>query len=124
MVGVEVLCAVLLRLHGAHVAQPGPFGHDRSALLTDVVVAQLALAGENAEPTQRLLTPAAAPLTVLPAAAFGPFPLHVQQLRLQLPETGIIANAAIGFAWSNPKSHLCLFITATTTLQSLGSVAW
>lgn len=78
---------VLLRLLGAHVAQPGPLGHHRSALLTDVVVAHLALAGENTEATQRLLTPAAAPLAVLPAAAFGPFPLHVQQLRLQPPES-------------------------------------
>lgn len=54
-----------------------------------MVVADLALAGEKAEPAQRLLTPAAASLTVLPAAMFGPFSLHVQQLRLQLPEMGI-----------------------------------
>lgn len=81
---------VLLRLFGAHVAQPGPIGYDCSALLTDIVVAHLALVGENAQTAQRLLTPAAASLTVLPAAAFGPFPLHIKQLRFQLPETGII----------------------------------
>lgn len=77
----------LLRLFGADAAQPGAVGEDGSAALTHVVLAHLALAGESAQDAHGLQTPAAAALTVFAAAAFGPFPLHVQELQLQLSDS-------------------------------------
>lgn len=76
-----------LRLFCTHGAQPGSFGEDRPALAAHVVVANLTLAGGSGQPTERLQASATAALTVLPAAALGPFPLHIQQLALQTPET-------------------------------------
>lgn len=73
----------LLRLFGADAAEPGAVGRDASAALTHVVFAHLALAGEQAEDAHGLQAPAAAALAVFAAAAFGAFPLGVQQLHLQ-----------------------------------------
>lgn len=77
----------LLRLFGTHTAQPGSFGEDCSAFVAHLVIAHLTLAGENSQSSQRLLTSATTPLTVSSTATFRPFPLYVQQLCLQLPET-------------------------------------
>lgn len=77
----------LLRLFGTHAAQPGSFRKNCSAVAAHVVIAHLTLAGENSKSTERLLTSATTVLTVSPTATFGPFPLHIQQLCLQLPET-------------------------------------
>lgn len=51
------------------------------------MVAHLALAGEDAQDAHGLQAPAAAARTVFAAAAFGAFPLHVQQLHLQLSDS-------------------------------------
>lgn len=77
----------LLRLFGTHTAQPGSFGEDCSAVSTHVVITHLTLAGENSQSAQRRLASATTPLTVSSTATFCPFPLHIQQLCLQLPET-------------------------------------
>lgn len=74
----------LLRLFGADAAQPGAAGEDGSAALTHFVLAHSALIGENAQNAHGLQAPATAALTVFAAATFGTFPLHVQQLQLQL----------------------------------------
>lgn len=75
----------LLRLFGADAAQPGAVG-DGSAALTHVVFAHLALAGENVQDAHGLQAPAAGALAVFATAAFGAFPLRIQQLCLQLSD--------------------------------------
>lgn len=77
----------LLQLFDTHTAQPGSFGQDCSAVVTHMVIAHLTLAGGKTQSTQRLLASATTVRAVSSTATFGPFPLHIQQFRLQLPET-------------------------------------
>lgn len=98
----------LLRLFGADAAQPGAVGEDGSAALTHVVFAHLALAGENAQDAHGLQAPAAAALTVFAAAAFGAFPLHVQQLHLQLSDPNRRQNALMMLE-GNVNTQNCVY---------------
>lgn len=75
-----------LRFFGTHVAQPGSIGQDHLAVATYDVIAHLTLAGKNSQSAQRLQASATAMLTVFFAGTFGPFPLNILQLCLQLPE--------------------------------------
>lgn len=81
---------------------------DASAALTHVVVANLALAGENAQDAQGLQAPAAAARTVFAAAAFGALPLHVLQLHLQLPDGIRGRKDSTAGRWEN-KQETCSY---------------
>lgn len=77
----------LLRLFDTGVTQPGAAVEGGAAVPAHMMVTHWTLAGENWEPTQWLQASATGPRTVFPAATLGPLPLHIQQLRLQLPDT-------------------------------------
>lgn len=113
----------LLQLFGADAAQPGAAGVDASAALTHVVVARLTLAGENGQDAQGLQAPAAAARAVFAAAAFGAFPLHIQQLPLQLPDGRRDFMDIRGFS-SFKCSGCVIYLGTSSQLDEICMCSW